>query len=606
MAEFMEGMKRTHYCGVLREADIGKEVTVCGWAQRQRDLGKLIFIDLRDRTGIVQLAFDDATDRGIFKKAFSVRAEYVLAARGKVRERSSKNHSIPTGDVEVAVTELRILSKSETPPFAIEENSTVQKETRLRYRYLDLRRPDMQRIMMARHRLVKIAHDYFDENGFLEIETPDLMKSTPEGARDYLVPSRIFPGKFFALPQSPQLYKQLLMISGFDRYMQIARCFRDEDLRADRQPEFTQIDFEMSFVTQDDVMAIGEGFIHRAYKELLGIDIPIPLPRMKWKEAMDRFGSDKPDLRFGMELTDLSEVLKGTQFRVFSASLAGGGSVRGINCKGQAEKLSRKEIDKLGTWVKTYGAKGLAWTRLSSKGESSSYEKFLSPEEVKAVRSTLGAESGDVLFLVASDENKVVYDSLGALRCRLARMFSLIDKSRPRILWVTDFPMFEFSKEENRWVAMHHPFTMPNPEDLDRLESDPGSVRSIAYDMVINGYEAGGGSIRIHDSELQHRMLKALGIPEEKAQERFGFLLEALKFGAPPHGGMAWGLERLMMVLLDIDDMRDVVAFPKVSSSAELMSGAPDSVDPEQLKVLGVGILPKEPLQNENSASSDK
>ena len=591
MAEFMEGMKRTHYCGVLRPDDIGKEVTVCGWCQRQRDLGKLIFIDLRDRTGIVQLAFNDATDRTVFKKAFSVRSEYVLAAKGTVRERSSKNHDIPTGEIEIAVTELRILSESETPPFAIEENSAVQKETRLRYRFLDLRRPDMQRIIMARHRLVKIAHDYFDNNGFLEIETPDLMKSTPEGARDYLVPSRIFPGKFFALPQSPQLYKQLLMVSGFDRYMQVARCFRDEDLRADRQPEFTQLDFEMSFVTQEDVMEIGEGFIREAYKKLLGVDIATPLQRMTWQEAMERFGSDKPDLRFGMELTDVSDVLKGTDFRVFSGALSDGGSVRGINLKGQADKLSRKEIDKLGQWVKTYDAKGLAWTRLASTGETSSYEKFLAPEEAKAVREKLGAEKGDVLFLVASDENKVVFDSLGALRCNLARKFDLIDKSHPRLLWVTDFPMFEYSKEEGRWMAMHHPFTMPNPEDLDRLESDPGSVRSVAYDMVINGYEAGGGSIRIHDSKLQQRMLKALGIPDDKAQERFGFLLEALKYGAPPHGGMAWGLERLMMVLLNIDDMRDVIAFPKVSSSAELMSGAPGAVDLQQLNELGISIV---------------
>lgn len=593
MAEFMDGFKRTHYCGVLRSTDAGKEVSVCGWVQRQRDLGGLIFIDLRDRTGIVQLAFDDKTDRAIFDKAFTVRSEFVLAAKGIVRERSSKNPELPTGDIEIAVTELRILSKSETPPFAIEENSAVQKETRLHYRYLDLRRPDMQRILMARHRLTKIAHDYFDENGFLEIETPDLMKSTPEGARDYLVPSRIFPGKFFALPQSPQLYKQLLMVSGFDRYMQIARCFRDEDLRADRQPEFTQIDFEMSFVTQEDVMQIGEGFIHEAYKKLLGIEIPLPLPRMTWQEAMDRFGSDKPDLRFGMELTDVSEAVKGTEFRVFAGALAEGGSVRGINLKGQADNLSRKEIDKLGEWIKTYGAKGLAWTRLASTGETSSYEKFLSPDEAKAVRSALGAEPGDVLFLVASGENKVVYDSLGALRCNLARRFNLIDKSSPKILWITDFPMFEYSKEEGRWVAMHHPFTMPNPEDLDKLESDPGSVRSVAYDMVINGYEAGGGSIRIHDSQLQQRMLKVLGIPDETAQERFGFLLEALKYGAPPHGGMAWGLERLMMVLLDVEDMRDVIAFPKVASSAELMSGAPGSVDEQQLKEIGIAVLPQ-------------
>lgn len=594
MAEFITGMKRTHYCGELRPAHIGSTVTVCGWVQRQRDLGQLIFIDLRDRTGIVQLAFDDSTDREIFKKAFSARSEYVLAATGVVRERTSKNPELPTGDIELEVTALRVLAKSETPPFAIEENSPVQKETRLRYRFLDLRRPDMQRTLQARHRLVKVAHDFFDENGFLEIETPDLVKSTPEGARDYLVPSRVFPGKFFALPQSPQLYKQLLMVSGFDRYMQIARCFRDEDLRADRQPEFTQIDFEMSFVDQEDVMAIGEGFIRAAYKKMLDIDIPTPLPRLTWKKAMDRFGSDKPDLRFGLELSDVSGDLKNTEFRVFRGAIDAGGSVRGINLKGLADQLSRKEIDKLGEWIKTYGAKGLAWTRLASTGETSSYEKFLSAEEAAAVRKTLGAEPGDVLFLVASDENSVVYASLGALRCQLARKFNLIDKSQPKLLWVTDFPMFEYSKEEGRWMAMHHPFTMPNPEDLDKLESDPGSVRSIAYDMVINGYEAGGGSIRIHDTELQERMLEALGISPEKAQERFGFLLNALKYGAPPHGGMAWGLERLVMVLLDIDDMRDVIAFPKVASSADLMSDAPNDVDLDQLSDLGIGILPKE------------
>ncbi len=589
MAEFMTGLKRSCYCGEPRLSDAGKTLTLCGWVQRQRDLGQLIFIDLRDRSGIMQLAFDEETDREVFKKAFACRSEFCLAATGIVRERTSKNPDLPTGDVELAVSELRIFSKSETPPFAIEENSNVSSETRLRYRYLDLRRPDMQRILMARHRITKCAHDYFDDNGFLEIETPDLIKSTPEGARDYLVPSRIFHGKFFALPQSPQLYKQLLMVSGFDRYMQIARCFRDEDLRADRQPEFTQIDFEMSFVEQDDVMAIGEGFIQKVYQELLNINIPTPLPRMKWQEAMDRFGSDKPDLRFGMELHDVSGCVKNTGFKVFSGALAGGGSVRGINLKGKAKDLSRKEIDKLGDWVKSYGAKGLAWTRLAEK-ETSSYEKFLTPEEVSAIRTALHAESGDVLFLVASDDNSVVYASLGALRCELARRFDLIDKSKPCLLWVTDFPMFEYSKEEGRWMAMHHPFTMPNPEDLDRLESDPGSVRSIAYDMVINGYEAGGGSIRIHDTELQERMLEALGFKPEEAERRFGFLLNALKYGAPPHGGMAWGLERLVMVLLGIDDMRDTVAFPKVSSSADLMSNAPDVVDQQQLDELKIGI----------------
>ena len=592
MAEFMTGIKRSCYCGEPRLSDAGKTLTVCGWVQRQRDLGQLIFIDLRDRTGILQLAFDESTDEEVFQKAFSCRAEFVLAATGVLRERTSKNPELPTGDVELAVQQLRILAKSETPPFAIEEHSNVKTETRLKYRYLDLRRPDMQRILTARHRIAKCARDYFDENGFLEIETPDLVASTPEGARDYLVPSRMFPGEFFALPQSPQLYKQLLMVAGFDRYMQVARCFRDEDLRADRQPEFTQIDFEMSFVEQEDVIAIGEGFIQRAYKEVCGIDIPLPLPRLKWREAMDRFGSDKPDLRFGLELKDVSGCVQNTNFKVFSGALSGGGSVRGINAKGLAHKLSRKEIDKLGEWVKTYGAKGLAWTRLADK-ETSSFEKFLAPEEVKAIRETLEAEPGDVLFLVASEKDTVVFASLGALRKEIARRFDLIDTSKPCLLWVTDFPMFEYSEEENRWVAMHHPFTMPNPEDLDRLESDPGSVRSIAYDMVINGYEAGGGSIRIHDTQLQERMLEALGISPEQAQRRFGFLLDALKYGAPPHGGMAWGLERLVMVLLGVEDMRDVVAFPKVASSADLMSRAPSVVEPEQLDELGIAVKPK-------------
>ncbi|MCI1955838.1 MAG: aspartate--tRNA ligase [Oscillospiraceae bacterium] len=593
MEESMKGLKRTCYCGTVRSADAGREVTVCGWAQRQRDLGQLIFIDLRDRTGIVQLAFDSATDRAVFRKAFSVRAEYVLAAKGVVRERSSKNAELPTGGVEVAVTELRILAGSETPPFAIENDSGVKEDLRLKYRYLDLRRPDLQRNLVRRHQIVKVAHDYFDDSGFLEIETPDLIKSTPEGARDYLVPSRVFPGRFFALPQSPQLYKQLLMLSGFDRYMQIARCFRDEDLRADRQPEFTQIDFEMSFVTQDDVMAVAEGFIRDAYKKVLGVEIATPLPRMTWHEAMRRFGSDKPDLRFGMELTDLSGLLKGTPFRVFAGALAGGGSVRGINLKGKADALSRKDIDRLGEWVKSYGAKGLAWTRLASSAETSSYEKFLSREETKAVRAALGAEPGDVLFLVASGGNKVVFDSLGALRCELARRFGLIDPKKIALLWVTDFPMFEFSKEENRWVAMHHPFTMPREEDIDKLESDPGNVLAVAYDMVLNGNEVGGGSIRIHSRELQQRIFRDLKITPEQAEKRFGFLTNAFRYGAPPHGGMAFGLDRLVMVMLGCDSIRDVIAFPKVASSAELMSDAPTEVDAAQLRELGIAALPK-------------
>lgn len=593
MPESMTGLKRTDYCGELRAKDCGREVTVCGWVQRQRDLGQLIFIDLRDRTGIVQLAFGDQTDREVFQKAFAARAEFVLAARGTVRERSSKNPDLPTGDIEIDVKELRVLAKSETPPFAIENKTDVKEELRLKYRYLDLRRPDMQKKIMGRHRIVKVARDYFDENGFLEIETPNLIKSTPEGARDYLVPSRMFPGSFFALPQSPQLYKQLLMLSGFDRYMQVARCFRDEDLRADRQPEFTQIDFEMSFVSQDEVMEIAEGFIKTVYQKVLGIDIPTPLRRMAWHEAMNRFGSDKPDLRFGMELHDLSDVLKGTQFRVFSGALSAGGSVRGINLKGQADNLSRKEIDKLGEWIKAYGAKGLAWTRLASEKATSSYEKFLAPEETAAVRKALDAQPGDVLFLVADGDNKVVFDSLGALRKELAVRFNLIDDSKPCLLWVTDFPLFEYSKEENRYVAMHHPFTMPREEDLDKLESDPGSVLAIAYDMVLNGNELGGGSVRINRPDIQERMFKALGFTPEQAQQRFGFLIDAFRYGAPPHAGMAFGLDRLVMLMLDCDSIRDVIAFPKVASSAELMSNAPSEVDPKQLEELGISIVKK-------------
>lgn len=594
MAEFMTGLKRTNYCGELRASDIGKTVTVCGWVQRQRDLGQLIFIDLRDRTGILQLAFSDSTDRSIFDKAFSVRAEYVLAATGLVRERSSKNSEIPTGEIEIEVTDLRVLAKSDTPPFEIAENSNVKEDLRLKYRYLDLRRPDVQDKMIGRHKIVKVARDFFDENGFLEIETPILIKSTPEGARDYLVPSRMFPGSFFALPQSPQLYKQLLMLSGYDRYMQVARCFRDEDLRADRQPEFTQIDFEMSFVDQDDVMAIGEGFMKLVYKKVLNIDIETPFRRMTWHEAMHRYGSDKPDLRFGLELIDITDVLKTTEFRVFKGAIEGGGSIRGLTLKGQAEHMSRKEIDKLTEWVKAYGAKGLAWTRLTEGGETSSYEKFLSPEEAAAVRKTMGAETGDVLLIVASDENKIVFDSLGALRCELAARLNLIDKSKPCFLWVTDFPVFEYSKTENRYMAMHHPFTAPRVEDIDKLESDPGSVRAIAYDMVLNGNELGGGSIRINDPALQQRMFKALGFTAEQAQERFGFLTDAFRYGAPPHGGMAFGLDRIVMLMLDCESIRDVIAFPKVASSAELMSNAPTGVDEAQLTELGISILPKE------------
>lgn len=593
MAEFMSGLKRTHYCGTLRQEHVGTEVVVCGWVQRQRDLGQLIFVDLRDRTGLLQLAFGDTTDRQIFEKAAGVRAEYVLAVRGVVRERSAKNPELPTGDVEIEVQELRVLAKAETPPFEIVEHSNVKEELRLKYRYLDLRRPDMQDKIIQRHKIVKIARDYFDDNGFLEIETPILIKSTPEGARDYLVPSRVFPGNFFALPQSPQQYKQLLMLSGFDRYMQVARCFRDEDLRADRQPEFTQIDLEMSFIEPEDVMAIGEGFIRDVYKRLQNIDIPTPFRRITWHEAMERFGSDKPDLRFGLELVNLSDVLKDTEFRVFAGALSAGGSVRGINLKGKADELSRKEIDKLTETLKAYGAQGLAWTRLTSNGESSSYEKFLSEQEAAAVRTALGAETGDVLLLVASAKNSVVFASLGALRCELAKRFGLIDDSKPCLLWVTDFPLFEYDEEENRYVAMHHPFTAPREEDLDKLTSDPGSVCAKAYDMVLNGNEIGGGSIRINTPEVQRQMFQALGFTPEQAQQRFGFLIDAFRYGAPPHGGMAFGLDRLVMLMLGCDSIRDVIAFPKVANSSELMSSAPDVVDPKQLEELGLSIVPQ-------------
>ena len=591
MAEFMSGLKRTHYCGTLRQEHVGTEVVVCGWVQRQRDLGQLIFVDLRDRTGLLQLAFGDTTDRQIFEKAAGVRAEYVLAVRGIVRERSAKNPELPTGDVEIEVQELRVLAKAETPPFEIVEHSNVKEELRLKYRYLDLRRPDMQDKIIQRHKIVKIARDYFDDNGFLEIETPILIKSTPEGARDYLVPSRVFPGNFFALPQSPQQYKQLLMLSGFDRYMQVARCFRDEDLRADRQPEFTQIDLEMSFIEPEDVMAIGEGFIRDVYKRLQNIDIPTPFRRITWHEAMERFGSDKPDLRFGLELVNLSDTLKDTEFRVFAGALSAGGSVRGINLKGKADELSRKEIDKLTETLKAYGAQGLAWTRLTSNGESSSYEKFLSEQEAAAVRTALGAETGDVLLLVASPKNSVVFASLGALRCELAKRFGLIDDSKPCLLWVTDFPLFEYDEEENRYVAMHHPFTAPREEDLDKLTSDPGSVCAKAYDMVLNGNEIGGGSIRINTPEVQRQMFQALGFTPEQAQQRFGFLIDAFRYGAPPHGGMAFGLDRLVMLMLGCDSIRDVIAFPKVANSSELMSSAPDVVDPKQLAELGLSIV---------------
>lgn len=590
----MQGLKRTHYCGALTAAETGKKVTVAGWVQKIRDKGALIFVDLRDRSGIVQLIFDDATPKELLEKASGVRGEFVLMAMGTVRERASKNPDIPTGDVEIFVEDLRILSKALTPPFEITDTTNVKEELRLKYRYLDLRRGEMQQAMMMRHRIVKAARDYFDKNGFLEIETPMLIKSTPEGARDYLVPSRVHPGAFYALPQSPQQYKQLLMLSGYDRYMQIVRCFRDEDLRADRQPEFTQIDLEMSFVEENDVMAVTEGFMAHVFREVLGVKVQMPLRRIPFTEAMERFGSDKPDTRFGLELFDLTELLKNTEFKVFAGAVQGGGSVRAINVKGAAGTLSRKEIDKLVEFVKTYRAKGLAFTRLTAEGESSSYEKFLSEGEKAAIREKLGAETGDVLLIVADPQNEVVFDSLGALRGNLAERLGLIPEGSYDLLWVTDFPLFEIDPETGEKAAKHHPFTSPNLADLDKMESDPAAVRARAYDMVLNGTELGGGSIRINDQELQRRMFRALGLSDETVEERFGFLVEAFTYGAPPHGGLAFGLDRLVMLMLHKQSLRDVIAFPKVQNASDLMVSCPSEVDKKSLEELHIAVVEEE------------
>ena len=581
---------RTMYCGEARAADIGREISVCGWVQRRRDLGQLIFIDLRDRTGLLQLAFDDNTSRDVFEAAGSVRGEFVLHAHGVLRERSSKNPELLTGDVELEVTMLRILAKSETPPFEITENSDVNDTLRLKYRYLDLRRPDMQRHIALRHRAVKVVRDYFDENGFLEIETPMLTKSTPEGARDYLVPSRVHPGKFYALPQSPQQYKQLLMLAGFDRYMQIVRCFRDEDLRADRQPEFTQIDVEMSFVDVEDVLAMNEGLIIRLWREVIGVEIETPILRMTWREAMDRFGSDKPDMRFGLELTDISDIVAGCGFKVFSDPVAAGGSVRMIYVPA-GDAMSRKQIDSLAEFVKTYGAKGLAWAKLNEEGgSSSSYSKFLTEEENTAILERAGAKPGGLVLIVADAKNDVVFASLGALRCECAKRLGLLKPGCFKFVWVTEMPLFEFSEEENRFVARHHPFTSPMDEDADILDSDKEKCRAKAYDLALNGIELGGGSIRISTPELQERMFRALGFTDEAAAERFGHLINAFKFGAPPHGGIAFGLDRLVMLLAGLGSIRDVIAFPKVQNASELMMGSPDIVDESQLRELGIRL----------------
>ena len=585
----LAGFKRTDYCGTLRDADIGREVAVCGWAAKQRDLGSLIFIDLRDRTGIVQLAFGDSTPEDVFKKAFSVRSEFVIAAKGVVRERSSKNSEIPTGNIEVEVSELRILSKSETPPFDIVENCNTSELTRLKYRYLDLRRPDLQKNILFRHKITKIARDYFDENGFIEIETPMLIRSTPEGARDFLVPSRLHNGSFYALPQSPQLYKQLSMVAGFDRYMQIARCFRDEDLRADRQPEFTQIDLEMSFVDMEDVLKVGEGFIARVFKDALGIDIKLPLRRLTYKEAMEKYGSDKPDLRFGMEIFDLSDIVKDCGFSVFSSAIAGGGSVRGITAKNAVGMFTRKELDKLTEHAKGIGAKGLAWIRLTDDGISSSFAKFMSEDEMKAILERAGAEKGDVVMIIADTKNSTVLTTLGALRSESGKRLGIIGDGY-ELLWIVEFPFFDWDEETKTFVAMHHPFTAPLDECLPYLETDKASVRAKAYDLVLNGIELSSGSIRITDPELQSRIFTLLGLSDEEAYSKFGYLLDAFRFGPPPHGGMGIGLDRLVMQLIKADSLRDVIAFPKVQNASEPMTECPAAVDKVQLDDLGIEL----------------
>lgn len=591
--ETIQGMKRTRYCGEFRREHAGETVTVFGWAQRQRDLGQLIFIDLRDRTGIVQLAFDNETDRAVFDKAFTVRGEYVLAATGTVRVRSSINKEIPTGEVEIAVSELRILNKAETPPFEIAENSNTAEALRLKYRYLDLRRPDLQKNLLMRHRIAKATRDYFDSQGFVELETPMLIRSTPEGARDFLVPSRVHKGEFYALPQSPQLYKQLSMVAGFDRYFQLARCFRDEDLRADRQPEFTQIDLEMSFVDVEDVLAVGEGFVRHVFREALGVDIPTPLPRMTYTEAMERYGSDKPDTRFGMELCDVSDAVRECGFGVFSGALAAGGTVRAITAKGAAGTLTRKEIDKLTEHARGIGAKGLAWVRWTPDGVTSSFGKFLTESEFTAVLTAAGAEQGDVVLVVADEKVNLVLSVLGALRLEVANRLSL-PREGYNFLWITEFPFFEWDAEQETWVAMHHPFTSPLDESIPYLDSDPAHVFAKAYDLVLNGVELASGSIRITDPSLQQRMFRALGLSDEESAAKFGYLTDAFRYGAPPHGGMALGLDRLVMQMLGAPTLRDVVAYPKVQNMTELMTQCPSAVDTAQLADLGIGLLKTE------------
>ena len=600
MAESMKGLHRTHRCTEVSNQNIGETVTVMGWVQKRRNLGSLIFIDLRDRSGLLQVVFDEPQvgSEG-FEKAGNLRSEFVVAVTGVVQKRSAAvNESLKTGDIEVIANDIRILSEAETPPFPIEENCQTKEELRLKYRYLDLRRPDLQRNIMMKSKVSMLLRNFMEKEGFLEIETPILMKSTPEGARDYLVPSRVHPGSFYALPQSPQLYKQLLMCSGYDRYFQIARCFRDEDLRADRQPEFTQADMELSFVDVDDIIDVNERLLAYVFKEAIGVDVPLPIPRMTWQEAMDRFGSDKPDTRFGMELVDVSETVAGCGFGVFTGALENGGSVRGINAKGQGA-MPRKKIDKLVSFAKDYGAKGLAYLAVNEDGTyKSSFAKFMTEEELAALVEKMGGEPGDLL-LFAADKNKVVWDVLGALRLELARQLELLDKNRYNFLWVTEFPLLEWSDEENRFMAMHHPFTMPMEEDWDKIDSDPGAVRAKAYDIVLNGTELGGGSVRIHQDDIQEKMLEVLGFTKEQAHEQFGFLLDAFKYGVPPHAGLAYGLDRMVMLMMQCDSIRDVIAFPKVKDASCLMSHAPSPVDEKQLEELGIEVSEQEETEAE-------
>ena len=591
MAESMSGMKRTHRCAELSKAQVGQTVTVMGWVQKSRNKGGVVFVDLRDRSGILQIIFEEnKCGTEIFEKAGKLRSEFVIAVTGQVCERAGAvNKNLATGEIEVIAEQLRILSESETPPFHIEENSKTKEELRLKYRYLDLRRPDIQKNIMMRSRACAVIRNFLTEEGFLEIETPMLTKSTPEGARDYLVPSRVHPGSFYALPQSPQLFKQLLMVSGYDRYFQLARCFRDEDLRADRQPEFTQVDMELSFVDVDDVIDVNERLLARLFKEIIGVDVPLPIQRMTWQEAMDRFGSDKPDTRFGMELNDVTDVVRDCEFAVFKNAIADGGSVRGINAKGQGT-MPRKKIDALVAFVKDYGAKGLAYIAIQPDGSiKSSFAKFMKDEEMQALIAAMQGEPGDLL-LFAADKNKIVYASLGALRLELADKMGLLDKNQYNFLWVTEFPLLEWSDEENRFQAMHHPFTMPMDEDLQYIDTDPGRVRAKAYDIVLNGTEIGGGSVRIHQDDIQEKMFEALGFTKERAHEQFGFLLDAFKYGVPPHAGLAYGLDRLIMLMAKVDSIRDVIAFPKVKDASCLLTNAPDTVDEKQLEELGICV----------------